>query len=248
MAISLKQPTRHVGVILPPPNPTVEPEYHAALPQGIVMHANRFPVQRGDLNERNAGYRASYADCVTSFRPIKMDAIIISCTGSNYLVGRDGDVETSRQMTELTGVPTMTSSAVILEALKTLKIRSLTLISPYPDWLTKQSADDWGGAGFALDEVIQLGIGADNIAFDLDDDDVVAEMEKVGPRAAGSAILMTGTGMPTIGAISKVQNRFNVPVLSSNLCGIWWLLRETGFNGGSEEFNRAAQPLLAMLD
>ena len=247
MAISAKHPLKRVGIILPPPNPTVEPEYHAALPPGIVMHASRFPVQQGDLAQRNEGYRASYASCVMSYRPLPIDAFLISCTGSNYLLGEAGDREVSRELTKMAGVPAMTSSGVIHEALDALGVKGLTLISPYPKWLTQQSADYWLGSGFRVDEVVQLGEGVDNIAFDLDDDDVAEALHGLPDPAPDSAILMTGTGMPTIGAISRMRHRFQVPLLSSNLCGVWWLLRATGFKSGSDEFNEAARPLLALL-
>ncbi len=247
MAISNKIPVKRVGVIMPPPNPTVEPEYYAALPKGVVMYASRFPVQQGDLAQRNEGYRASYASSVMGYRPMPLDAILISCTGSSYLLGKEGDRDISRKMAALTGVPTITSSYAIQEALQALGVKSLTLISPYPAWLTAQSADYWGGSGFKLDEVIQFGEGSHNAAYELDDDYVTEKLLQLAPRASGSAVLMTGTGMPTIGAISRVQSKFSVPVLSSNLCGLWWLLRETGFKSGSDEFNEAAKPLLALL-
>ena len=79
-----------------------------------------------------------------------LDAILISCTGSSYLLGKEGDRDISRKMAELTGVPTITSSFAIQEALSALGVKALTLISPYPAWLTKQSADYWGGSGFRL--------------------------------------------------------------------------------------------------
>ena len=40
---------------MPPPNPTVGPEYYAALPRSIVMYASRFPVQQGDLALQTTG-------------------------------------------------------------------------------------------------------------------------------------------------------------------------------------------------
>ena len=247
MAISNKDKVKRVGVIMPPPNPTVGPEYYAALPRSIVMHTSRFPVQQGDLAQRNEGYRASYAASVMGYRPMHLDAVLISCTGSSYLLGKAGDREISRKMAELTGVPTITSSYAIQEALEALNIQSLTLISPYPAWLTQQSADYWDGSGYQLDEVIQFGDGSHNAAYEFDDDYVAGQLLKLGPRKPDSAVLMTGTGMPTIGAISQVRAKFNVPVVSSNLCGLWWLLRETGGKSGSEEFNEAARPLLALL-
>lgn len=247
MAISAKDPVKRVGIILPPPNPTVEPEYHAALPKSVVMHAQRFPHQQGDLAQRNEGYRRSYESCVMGYRPLRIDAFLISCTGSNYRLGEQQDKEVVRQLTAKTGVPTVTSTGVIHEALEALKVKGLALISPYPKWLTQESAEYWKECGYRLDEVIQLGEGVDNIAFELDDDYVAEFLEKLPQPQPDAAILMTGTGMPTIGAIARTGHRFKVPVLSSNLCGVWWLLKQTGQKGGSEEFNRAAGALLDLL-
>lgn len=247
MAISAKEPFKRVAVIMPPPNPTVEPEYYAALPRGIFFYAARFPVQQGDLDQRNEGYRNSYEQCVQAFRPMPIDAFVVSCTGSNYRHGPAADREMNRHLAAVTGVPTMTSTGVILEALAVLGIKGITLVSPYPDWLTELSAGFWKAAGLRLDNVVQFGEGADNIAYLLDDDYVEAELKKLPPGKPDSAVLMTGTGMPTIGAIARLQRQSPRPLLSSNLCGVWWLLRQTGHKGGSAEFNEAALPLLRFL-
>src|SRR4051812_12250946 len=205
MAISAKDKVKRVGIILPPPNPTVEPEYYAALPRGVVMHAQRFPHQEGDLAQRNEGYRKAYESCVMGYRPLHIDAFLISCTGSNYRLGEQQDKEVVRQLTAKTGVPTVTSTGVIHEALDALQVKGLVLISPYPTWLTQESAEYWKECGYRLDEVIQLGEGVDNIAFELDDDYVADFLEKLSQPKPDAAVLMTGTGMPTIGAIEKTR-------------------------------------------
>ena len=246
MQPSKKQPKR-VGVIMPPPNPTVEPEFQAALPREMIMHASRFPVQQGDLAQRNEGYRAAYPGSVKGYGPLHLDAILVSCTGSSYLLGKAGDAKISAELAALTGVPTITSSYAIQEALAALRVKRITLLSPYPAWLTKQSADYWSGSDLQLDDVVQLGDGSTNAAYELDDDFVEQQLLKLPPRAPGSAVLMSGTGMPTLDAIRRVGDKLGVPVLSSNLCGIWWLLRATGLKSGSDHFNSAARPLLPLL-
>jgi maleate isomerase len=247
MAILSSNPVKRVGVILPPPNPTVEPEFHAALPADVVMYASRFPVQQGDLAQRNEGYRASYPQCVLGYRPMRLDAILVSCTGASYLLGKAGDQALSARLATTSGAPTITSSCAIQVALEALGVKALTLVSPYPDWLTQQAAQYWGGSGYRLDDVVQFGDGAHNAAYEIDDAYVAEHLLKLAQPAPDAAILMTGTGMPTIGAISQVRSRFTVPVLSSNLCGLWWLLRETGRRSGSAEFDEAARPLLDLL-
>ena len=56
--------------------------------------------------------------------------------------------------------------------------------------------------------------------------------------------------MPATGARFRLAMAHAPAVAATTtgaLCGLWWLLRETGGKSGSEEFNEAARPLLALL-
>jgi maleate isomerase len=233
--------------MFPPANPTVEPELHDCLPRDVVMHVSRFPVQPGDLDERNAGYLASYPMLVRSFRPMKLDAFFFGCTGSSYRLGKQGDIDLCRRLEDQTGRPVATATRAIDEALQALGVERLTIVSPYPKWLTEESGAFWSGAGYRVDEEVQFGDGTDNIAYELDDDYVVDNLMDMRRPPAGSAILLTGTGMPTVRAIGRVADKFDVPVVSSNLCAVWWLLRTLGVKAGSDVYNAGAGRLLSFL-
>jgi maleate isomerase len=47
---------------------------------------------------------------------------------------------------------------------------------------------------------------------------------------------MSGTGMITLPAIQAMQQRLAMPLLSSNLCGAWWLMRAAGCPAPSRLF------------
>lgn len=233
------------GVLVPPANPTIEPELARCVDSKIALFAARFPVMPGTaLEQRNRRYLELYRESVTSFGELDLTAVVIGLTGPSYRLLPEGDRALTRELTAVAGMQVTTASAAIADALAALRARRICLVSPYPQWLTDEAAAYWRAAGHDVVQVIK--VSATFRAYALTSDEIGAALAGV-EHDAVDAVVMSGTGMLTLPSILVARRAPARPILSSNLCCAWWLLRTAGARSGSAMFSRAAPELATLL-
>lgn len=219
---------RVIGITTPQANTTVEPEMQLLL-EGTVLTA-RLTSPIADSRARLVDYFARLPATLAQFDVAPLAAAGFACTGSCYLVGRAEEERLLADATARAQVPVIASAQAIRDALGELGAKRLALLSPYPAWLSEAGQQYWRAAGFTLTSVAGLpddlldtrGIYRLTTARVLE---VFARLELSG----ADAVLMSGTGMPTLRAIAALsQKHATLPLLSSNLCLAWALHRAAG--------------------
>ena len=87
-----------LGFLLPPGNPTVEPEMMALAPHGVWLHFNRV-VARGapgsldGQTERNRMMIDNIGDSIEMLALVQPDVIVLAHTATSYHLGRQGEAD-----------------------------------------------------------------------------------------------------------------------------------------------------------
>lgn len=218
-----------IGIAPPQSNPTVEPEMATLMPADVTMLVTRLRGDMNDAHKRFSDYLMNLEASLDAFGAIQLDALGFACTATTYLLGESQVNREFERLAGRFGYPLISSAQAIRAALDELGARRIALFGPYPAWLQQASFDFWSASGFALTSKGGVDLGTDNTLgiYRLRTSAIVDAVSRMDWSSA-DAIVLTGTGAPTLRAVPEIARRSGKPVLSSNLCLAWAILRSIG--------------------
>jgi maleate isomerase len=226
-----------VGVLTPQANTTVEPEFAILWPAGVAMINARLMSPKDGLEARLLDYFHQLDRAVEQFHNAPVGAMALACTGASYLAGAAEEQATIDRLTTKTGVPFLTAGRSVEKALRALQAKRIALVSPYPPTLTDKAIEYWASLGFETVSVVHVGTIGEHFhpIYSIRARGATEGLDKL-EDTAFDAVIMLGTGMPTLQPILERPGVRGAPVLSCMLA-LGWAASQT-VTGGS--FDRAS--------
>ena len=208
-----------IGIGTPQANPTVEAEMRIVFPPNALLQSVRLTSAAEKPLDRLREYLWGLPQTLARFDTLRLAAFGFGCTGSSYLVSPDTHRALIESLEDRYGYAVITATDAIAWKLRELGARRIALASPYPDALSEAAHIFWEDAGFDVTEIRQISTGmADTRGiYTLGSQDARAAAQEL-RRSPVDAVLLSGTGMPSLALIADAAGTPGPPVLSSNYC------------------------------
>ena len=201
-----------IALLTPMANPTVEREMRRLLPQTCDYLVGRLVGTESDSKARLIQYAEELPSYLKQVGGYPLSCVAFACTASSYLIGKDREDEIAAQL----DISVLWASAVIRETLAKVGALKIAIISPYPVPIHEAGLGYWHENGFdvVFDSRVEIGSDDTRNIYNLDGSEGRPALARA-REARPDAILVSGTGMPTVSLIDPAGNP---PIFSSNYC------------------------------
>ena len=228
---------RRIGLLLPSTNSVMEPDFYRLAPPEVTVHTARMWMWKGSPGSEEEGdhYRRMNQDIDDASRNVasaNVELMVYACTGGSFLEGPGGEREVMDRIENVTQVPAISTSYAILEGLRELGLRRLSIATPYSDAINQRLKLFLEGNGFQVvsiagNEVPRTG---DNKAGGPNDQDPQTirdfVLDMVSPEADG--VFCSCVGWRAVEVTEELEQRLGKPVVTSNQATIWLALKRLG--------------------
>jgi maleate cis-trans isomerase len=230
-----------IGVLVPAGNPTVEPEFYRMAPMGVTVHFARLDSGAGApgtpeaMEQRTLGYLEALPGAVRAFADLPLAVMVLAHTGVSYLNGADREAALVARLTELAATRATTAAGAVAAGLRHLGVKRLALATPYPESISAAGRAFWEASGFAVVGYHRLP-DVSNIYEETEERSYA--LGRAADVAAADAVLISGTGLPTVGIIERLEHDLGKPVVTSQQASLWRALRLAGIADPVAGFGR----------
>jgi maleate isomerase len=232
-----------IGVLVPPGNPTVEPELYRMTPHGVSLHFARLdssssssaPGAHGGMEDRTQAYLDSLPAVAPTLGAVSPAVVVLAFTAASYSHGFVREQVLADRIASLTGSRALTAAQAIFAALQRLGVKKLALGTPYPESISALGRAYWEAAGLKVVGYARLA-GVENIYDESEERAYRLACQADVPDA--DAVLLSGTGLPTVGVLEVLERDLGKPVISSNQASLWRALRMAGVREPVAGFGR----------
>ncbi len=238
----MRAENKRLGVLVPSANVVMEPDMYRMVPDGVTVHFSRVVITE-DNPEQVARMIDDVPRCCEELSHGNMDVYAFGCTAGSFYGGVGYDERIIDVMEGVTKKSATTTSTAVLDALRHLNVRSISIATPYEDWLNERAKVYFEGNGFKVLRMKGLGI-KDPEELASQEPETIYQLVRDVDHLEADAIFISCTDFRGVEILDIVEEELGKPAVSSNQATMWKMLTLCGVR---ETINGHGKLLAEML-
>lgn len=228
-----------IGQIVPSSNTTMETEIPAMFraretvePERFTFHSSRMRMKKVTKEELAAMDRDSDR-CALELSDARVDVLGYACLVAIMSMGKGYHRESQTRLHQVTvdngsPAPVVSSAGALIEGLKVMGAKKISVIAPYMKPLTQLVCDYIEAEGFTVHDRVALEI-EDNVEVGARNPLALVDIfPRVDIKGVDALVLSACVQMPSLEAIPIVEQKVGIPVISAAVCTTFRMLQQMG--------------------
>jgi maleate isomerase len=213
-----------IGLIFPATGGAPDFEYHERAPEGVGIFIARLPFEACTVDGLSR-MGEFVEDAAALVAQAKVDLILFACTTGSLVKGPGYDKQLIARIEKRTGVPALTTSTAVVDAMNGLKMKRIAVATPYSVEVNEAERRFLEGSGFEVSTIRGLG-NTEPTAMGAVQYEVMYRLAKEVYSADDDGIFISCTGISVLDIIDKLEEDLQKPVVTSNQASLWGALRK----------------------
>lgn len=218
-----------IGLLVPSINTTMETELWRIAPRGVSVHTARIAGGRLGTPDELRSMEEESKHAAKTVANVEPNVVVYACTSGSFFEGPEFNKRIGKQLTAITGAPTVTTAGAMAEALLAQGCRKVAVVTPYVE-LTNERLKAFLRAHNV--EVTRLA------TFDMLDmfdhakilpEDIYAKAKEAA-AAECDAIFVACTQLRALEVVDVLERDLGIPVYSAVQATAWQAFASLGID------------------
>lgn len=220
--------TKRLGLLLPSSGTVQEVDFYRRMPPSVTLHSARMRLVEATAEAEIRMLEAHTRPAAEDLATVRPHVVVFSCTSAGALRGNAYEARLCDELSAITGAPVISTMAAVRGELRDLGVRSVAVITPYPDALNERIAASLAADGFRVSAIAGLGHLDSHAIAAVPPDEIEAFAVETFRRAPAEAVFAACCTFRAFDAREGIARALGVPVVTSNQAAFDAALRTLG--------------------
>jgi len=216
---------RRLGLLLPSSGTVQEVDFYRSVPPHVTVHSARMRLPATTEADEVRMLDDHVMPAARDLATIRPDVVVFSCTSAGALRGRDYEARLCGEIRDAAGAPVVSTMDAVRAELGRLGVRSVAVVTPYPDALTGPVRAGLEADGLRVPASAGLGL-TDSLEIAAVPPEAIARFAvETFRRGPADAVFVACCTFRALEARDAIAAATGVPVVTSNQAALDAALR-----------------------